>query len=277
MQFRATIVEVQKGENNMKKTLKTLIAGILCFALTACGSSSSAPKESEEQKEPETAAETKTEEESKEEEAKEEVKEAASWEVGEATITTWTDSIGSRWAQIICPVTNTGTKNLYLSTGTMDLEDADGHLVDSLSMVSVFPDVIQPDETGYYYEETILDEGTPEGLSVLPHVKVKEATIDCIRYDVSEVNVADEQYGGIKITGRVANSTDEDASLVYVTAFLYDSEDHMIASAFTILTDDLVAGDKVGFSMSTFSAPDTLTAGSVDHYEVYAYPTQYQF
>jgi hypothetical protein len=179
--------------------------------------------------------------------------------------------------QIICPVTNTGTKDLYLSAGTMDLEDSDGHLVDSKNMVSVFPDVLKPGETAYYYEETTLDEGSPAELSVLPHVKVKEAKVDPIRYETSEVEVSNEDYGGIKITGRVENTTDEDGKMVYVTAFLYDSGNNMIASAFTILMDDLVAGDKIGFSMSTMSVPDSVTAEAVDHYEIYAYPTQFQF
>ena len=190
---------------------------------------------------------------------------------------TFTNSIGTNWVQIICPVTNTGTKNLYLSAGTMDLEDAEGHLVDSESLVSVFPEVIKPGETAYYYEETTLDEGMPMELNVLPHVKVKEAKVEPIRYETSEISVVNDDFTGIKITGRVENKTEEDGKLVYVTAFLYDADNTMIASAFTILTDDLAAGDKIGFSMSAFSIPDYITAESVDHCEVFAYPQQFQF
>ena len=263
----------------MKKATKAFLAGILCIGLSACGSSGSSAKGDD--KKEETAAETEgeaaKEETAKEEAPKEEVKKEAAWEVGEAKSVTWTDSIGSKWIQIVCPVTNTGTKNLYLSAGSMDLEDSDGHLVDSKNLVSVFPDVLQPGETAYYYEETILDEGAPDELSILPHVKVKEATIECIRYETSDISITDDTYGGVKVTGRVENTTSEDGKMVYIVAFLYDADNNMIGSNFTILTDDLVAGDKVGFSMSGFSLPDGVTADVVDHYEIYAYPTQYQF
>lgn len=265
----------------MKKSATLFLAGVLCLGLTGCGSSSSSDSSKADEKEgasasEETAAETK-EDEKKEEEPKEEVKEEAAWEVGEATAVTYPDSIGSTWIQIICPVKNTGTKTLYLSSGTMDLEDKDGHLVDSKNLISVFPEVLQPGETAYYYEETILDDGMPTDLNVLPHVKVKEAKVDCIRYEISDVAIADEEYGGVKITGRVENTTDESESMVQIVALLYDADNNLLALPFTYLTDELAAGDKMGFSMSTFSAPDSVTAGAVDHYEIYAYPQQFQF
>ena len=255
----------------MKTTFRILSTAMLTLALTACGSSSSAAtSEKASEAEKETSAEPT-------EETKEETKEEAAWETGEGRATVWTDSIGSKWVQIICPVTNTGTKNLYLSAGTMDLEDTDGNLVDSKTMVSVFPEVIQPGETGYYYEETTLSEDSPEELTVVPHVKVDEAKVDCLRLTVSDVNITDEDYMGIKVTGRVENDTEEEAKLVYVTAFLYDADNNLLASVFTILPDALPAGEKIGFSASGLSLPDSITADMVDHYEAYAYPQQFQF
>ena len=262
----------------MKKTFTLFLTGILCLGLTGCGSCGSESSSADSKEETAAAEDTAAETETKEEEPKEETKkEEAAWEVGEASAVTYTDSIGSTWIQIVCPVTNTGTKNLYLSAGTMDLEDQDGHLVDSLNLVSVFPEVLQPGETAYYYEETILDEGAPAGLRVLPHVKVKEAKVDCIRYEISDVAVSDEQYGGVKVTGRVENTTSEGESFVQIIALLYDADSNLIALPFTYITDELAAGDKIGFSMSSFSVPDSVTASAVDHYEIYAYPQQYQF
>ncbi|MCR5230482.1 MAG: FxLYD domain-containing protein [Solobacterium sp.] len=257
----------------MKKAMTSLSAFALCLCLCACGSSGSSGTAKEESKASEAAAET-TEVKN---ETKEEVREEAAWEVGESKAVVWANSIGTKWVQIICPVTNTGTKNLYLNSATIDLEDTDGHLVDSKSMVSAYPDILLPGETAYYYEETTLEEGAPSELSVLPHVQVKEATVNPVRYEISDVTISDETYGGIKIVGRVENTTEEDGKLVYVTALLYDSEDNMIASAFTILNNDLTAKDKVGFSISTLSVPDTVTASAVDHYTIYAYPMQIQF
>lgn len=264
----------------MTKSATLFLAGVLCLGLTGCGSSSASDSSKAEEKEEtstteETAAETK--EKKKEEAPKEEVKEEAAWEVGEARAVTYSDSIGSLWVQIICPVTNTGTKNLYLSSGTMDLEDADGHLVESRSMVSVFPEVLQPGETAYYYEETILDEGSPTELKVLPHVKAKEATVDCVRYAISDTEFSDETYGGVKITGRVENTSSEAESFIQVIALLYDADNNLLALPFTYITDELAAGDKIGFSMTSFSVPENVTASAVDHVEFYAYPQQFQF
>ena len=258
----------------MKQSATAFLAGILCFGLTACSSSEASDTKADNKGE--TAKEEEVVEEKKEEPAAA-PKEEAAWEVGNARAVTYTDSIGSLWVQIICPVTNTGTKNLYLSAGTMDLEDADGHLVESQSLVSVFPEVLQPGETAYYYEETILDDGSPTELNVLPHVKIKEATVDCVRYAVSDTEISDDTYGGVKITGRVENTSSEAESYIQVVALLYDADNNLIALPFTFITDELAPGDKIGFSMSSFSSPDSVTADAVDHTEFYAYPLQYQF
>ena len=202
---------------------------------------------------------------------------APKWEVGEGTATVYQDSIGGTWVQVKVPVKNIGDTNLYLSAATMDLEDASGQLFDSISLVSVYPQVIQPGETAWYYEETTLDESPESDLTVVPHEEVQKATIDCMRYDISEVKITNESYGGIKVTGRVENKTEKDGSLVYVVAFLYDENDELLCQAFTILTNDLKAGDKVGFSATTFSNQDSFKAENVARYEVYAYPDEWQF
>ncbi len=199
------------------------------------------------------------------------------YEVGEGKVNVYKNSIGTYWAQVCVPVTNTGSCDLYLSSGTMDLEDADGHLVDSLQLVSVYPEVLQPGETAWYYEETTLDNEPASELKVVPHVDVAKAKVKCIRFDLSDVTISDDTFSGVKIVGRVENTTSKDEKMVYVVFFLYDEQDEMIGSAFTILTDGVKAGEKVGFTASTFAAPDSVTADKVSRYEAYAYPMQLQF
>lgn len=263
----------------MKRKLAIMLCMLMSVGVTACGSSSSSSTQPTPSANEENNAEADAEEAEAEEPEGESVSsgDSTAWEVGEGKVVTWTDSIGSGWVQIIVPVTNTGTDNLYLSTGTMDLEDETGHLVDSRSMVSVYPDVIQPGETAFYYEETTLEIEENTTLKVVPHVEVSKAKVDCIRYDVSDLTLKDEEYGGIALTGRVENTTEEEGSMVYVTALLYGSGNEPLAQAFTILDKNLAAGDKIGFSASTFSVPDSVTMDAVDHYEVFAYPTQFQF
>lgn len=198
------------------------------------------------------------------------------WEIGEASSVVWTDSIGTTWIQIAVPVTNTGSANLYLNSGTMDLEDETGHLLDSESLVSAYPQVIQPGETAWYYEETTLDAEARQ-ITVVPHVDVDKAKVECIRFEVSDLSLKDETYGGISVTGRVENATADTESMVYVVALLYDANDGLLGQAFTILTDELAAGETIGFSASSFSVPDSVTADSIARYDVYAFPYQFQF
>ena len=182
----------------------------------------------------------------------------AEWAVGQGRVLTYTDSINTTWAQVSVPVTNTGDRNLYLSSGTMDLEDAAGHLVDSLSLVGFYPQVLAPGETGWYYEETTLDAAPSSELTVVPHVDIKEATVECIRYEASDLSFADEEFGGIKATGRITNTTAADGSLVYVVLFLFDSEEKLVGQTFTILDGELKAGDTIGFSTQTFGSNDAI-------------------
>lgn len=216
-------------------------------------------------------------EEKQEEAARESAVEGAAWETGDGEVFVGEDSIGSAWVQVAVPVKNTGSENLYLGAGTIDLEDMDGHLVESLSLVSVYPQVLKPGETAWYFEEATLDEMPSSDLKAVPHVDVKEASVDCIRYETSDVTISDNEFGEVKITGRVENTTEEEGTMVEIAAFLYDADENFIGIIYTYLDGSLAAGDKMGFSASSFANVKGLTAADVANYKIYAYPTQYQF
>lgn len=203
--------------------------------------------------------------------------EGAAWEIGDGQVVIGEDSIDSVWVQVAVPVKNTGSVNLYLESGTIDLEDADGHLVESFSLVPVYPQVLKPGETGWYYEERTLDEKPSSDLKAVPHVDVEEASVNCIRYEVSDVTISDEDFGDLKVTGRVENTTEEEGSMVEVAIFLYDDEENFIGRINTYLDENLAAGDKIGFSATSFVNIQDLTAADIAEYKVYAYPTQFQF
>ena len=244
--------------------LAVVLIAVLAF-MAACGGS-------------EDPADTETASSNAEENTGTESQSGVDWEVGEGTAVTWTDSIGSEWVQLVVPVTNTGSENLYLGSGTFDLEDESGALVKTLDMVSAYPEVLKPGETACYYEETGIDGDAEKNLIVVPHVDVEEATVDCIRLDVSETSIVNEEYtGGVRVKGRVENTTDADQELVYVSAILYDADNKVIGSVFTILNNTLPVGERIGFEAGSLSAPDSLNTDAVDHYEVFAYPSQMQF
>lgn len=261
----------------MKKKILLIVAALCALlVLSACGeepapsqATDGAPSEPVQQQSQEVAPPKESEP---------EVQKTA-YEITYQNARVWNDSIGTTWVQTIVEITNTGSGNLYLSSGAYDLEDANGTLLASQTMVSAFPSVLAPGEKGYMYEETTLDDYSGDGkITVFPRPDVKEAKVDLIRYNVTDVKVSDDTYGGLKVLGRVENSTDADSDgMVYIVAFFYDASGNPIASAFTILTEDIQSGAKIGFELSAFSLPDDITASSVTETVVYAYPLQMQF
>ncbi|MBQ7500283.1 MAG: hypothetical protein IJT91_05265 [Clostridia bacterium] len=197
------------------------------------------------------------------------------YEIGEGSTFVWTNSVGSRWIRIAVPITNTGSENLYLSSSTIDVEDADGTLVQSFPFVGAYPQVLRPGETAYYYEETLYDASQTEGLKVIPHIDAEKATVDCIRYDVSEIKITDTGFLGARVVGSVENNTGEDGTAVYITANLFDSDGNIIGRQFTILIDDLKAGEKTVFESGSLGL--NLKSADIASYEVYAFEYQYQF
>jgi len=268
----------------MKKVFAIVLALALVVSCTACGAESASGSETEKSEE---SAATVVEESSKASsaEASTETSVAAEengdpYEVTYSHAVTWTDSIGSVWVQVIVEIKNTSEDNLYLDSGSYDLEDAAGTLIASQTLVSEFPNVLAPGEIGYMYEETTLDAAVDGELTVIPRVSAKKATVDLLRYDVADAALSTDTYGGLKMLGRVTNSSSkdsEDSDMIYVVAFLYDSSNVCIGQMFTILTDPLAAGDTIGFEINAFSLPETVTEDVVASTTVLAYPLQYQF
>lgn len=192
--------------------------------------------------------------------------------------TVYHNSIGTTWVQAVIQIENTGSEPLYLNSSSADLENNEGKLVKTLSLLSAYPTVLLPGETALLVEDTTLDNDPGvEELNVIPHLDIAKAKVECIRYNISNLSLENEQYGGIKMLGRVENNTTEVGSMVYVVANLYDANHNGIGQLFTILTNDLNPGEKIGFTLTCLSAPDSLTVENVASYEVFAFPLQFQF
>lgn len=115
-------------------------------------------------------------------------------------------------------------------------------------------------------------------MTVVPRINSEEATIDCIRYPVTEIFLSDTTYYGIKAVGRIENTTNADEdSTIYVVIILYDSDNNPIGILKDLITDDFSAGSKIGFEATSLSMPDTITTSSVASYKAYSYPLKYQF
>jgi hypothetical protein len=189
----------------------------------------------------------------------------------------YTNSIGTVWLQAIVEVTNTGTVDLYMSSGKFDIEDENGKLIDTEEMVSVYPQIISPGEKAYYNAETTLDNITDDTIiKIVPKIDAEKSKTKKINLAVSEVEISDDKYRGINILGRIENTTDEEQTMLYVVIVCYDVTDNPIAVISTI-TDALEPGEKTSFKATALSIPDDITAASVASYTALAFPYQFQF
>ena len=196
-----------------------------------------------------------------------EQKAEAAYELGEITTKVFTNSIGTTWVIGIAPVKNTGTCDLYISSVNMDIEDADGSLVDTMSLATSTPTVISPGETAVLYGESTVD---AEGdYKVVPTFKAVKAKIPNTRYPVSDIKISeDKDFGDIEVIGRVENNGDEEES-IEVAVIFYGADGSVLGTEHTY-TDEIAAGSKGTFKVST--SVNEIDLEDIDHYDVIAYP-----
>ena len=203
-------------------------------------------------------------------------KSAENYEIISSSVKTYKDSIGITWAQAIVEVENTGSSNLFLHSGTCDLEDLEGNLIASKS-ISVFPQIIAPGEKAFYYDEYALDTlAEPIELKIIPRPEIVKSSSKHITCTVTDISITDYALGGIKVMGRVENTSESEESLIYVAVVLFNEDSEPIGLVYTILSDGLAPGEKVGFEATALSLPSDVTADSVESYTAVAYPYQFQ-
>lgn len=186
------------------------------------------------------------------------------------------NSIGTVWVSVIAEVTNTGNTDLYLSSGSFDLEDESGKLVKVISLVSVYPQIISPGEKAYYYDSTTIDNVSENAnLSVILQPDIVKSKTDKISFPVTNVEISNREYGGVEAVGRVENTSQEDESMLYIAVILFDSNDNPLLVLFDI--EDVKAGVKKGFNATNLGISDDITAASVSRFVAVAYTYQFQF
>lgn len=200
------------------------------------------------------------------------------YEITYKNVESWVNSIGTTRVQVIVEIKNTGKIPIYLSSSSYDLEDSTGKLIAAKSLISTYPNVIKSGEKGYMYDETSLENAIEGKLNVIPRISAKKATVACIRYEVSEITISDTSYLGPKMSGRIQNTTTKDEDgLIYVVGILYNNDGNPIGVLYDIITENLPAGNKIGFEATSLSMPKTVNTSTIKTYQVYAYPHQYQF
>lgn len=201
-----------------------------------------------------------------------------SYEITDTVFEHGKNSIGTHEYTGIVEITNNGKSNLYLKNCTFDLEDDNGHLLQTDDMISSCPDIIAPGEKGYFYNSYgSIDDGVSldNGLKFKPNVEIVKAKGDPVDYEVSDLSIIDDTFGP-KITGRIKNATDKDDSMIYVQVIFYDENNKVMAIEGTNVLD-LKAGAQKSFDVSGIGLPENVKNGEYSKYEVLARATYYQF
>ena len=203
------------------------------------------------------------------------------YEITDTNFEYYTNSIGNIEYYGYVEITNTGSTNIYMDECTFDIEDNDGHLLQSDDYISKTVDILAPGEVGYFFNSLGSsnfddDVDLSNGVKLVPNYKLEEANDDVVDYVVSDTDIKENKYGGVKVTGRVENTTDEDDSLVQVSIIFYDKNDKVIGIDFTYI-DELDAGSKQSFDTSTRFASESIKFKDIKDYKVIARKSYYQF
>lgn len=150
-------------------------------------------------------------------------------------------------------------------------------MIGSGKLVGAYPEVIKPGEMTYYCDTRSLDISEVTEAVVLPRPVADVATVDCIGFPVTDINLIDGGYVGPRVTGQIENTSDEVQNMVYVSAMLFDKNDVPVVHAFTIIVEDLHPGDKIGFEAFVMSLSEGVAFEDLGDVQVTAYPTQFQF
>ena len=166
-------------------------------------------------------------------------KEQASFEVTYKNVSFYRDSISDLIGQSIVEIENTGSSNLYLDFSSYELTAEDGTIIHTTSgSFTPAPQVIEPGEKGYYYEEQLMDDQTPtEGITITPHINASTAKVDNVRLEVSNTEVYDKDMGSVDLHGKVKNTTGAAQTDICVTAVLFNENAEPIGQLSTVLAN----------------------------------------
>lgn len=286
------------SDRNKEKTDSALLAstddtkeftyknGKISYEVSAMGTTSTVELTQTSKDAPETATEsetgtsdTTTSDSSYSDTADNTSKEQASFEVTYKNVSFYRDSISDLIGQSIVEVENTGSSNLYLDSSSYELTAEDGTIIHTTSGTFMpCPQVIEPGEKGYYYEEELMDDQTPtEGIAITPHINASTAKVENVRLEVSNTEIYDKDMGNIDVHGKVKNTTGTEQSDVYVAAILFNANNEPIGQLWTILSNTLQPDEEIGFELEPSLLPEDITTADIANYKVFAYTNQYQY
>jgi len=170
-------------------------------------------------------------------------------EVTKKAFQVWKDSVNAVWGHGAIEIKNTGNVSIEIGDISISFVGKDKSILATMSMVLPVPEILQPGEVAYAGDST-----TIEGLTEPSEVAGIEANIDFDKTDskaqlleITSLKIISSDYGGPKVTGRVSNTSSENADDIRIAIALFDDKNNLLG----VYTDSpdvtLAPGKSMGF------------------------------
>lgn len=170
------------------------------------------------------------------------------------------DSVGNAWLNVIVTVKNTGEEAIRLTDGCI-VVFAEEQQVLTIEDATCYPSVLQPGESGYYFEQVLkyVDENCEFRVDF--GANMEKASSEITQF-VVDSQVYDAAFG-VEVRGTLSES----AQGVVCAAVLFNTEQKPFAVLYEYFdepTDE--------FTLSSDKLPEGLTKEDVSSHIVYVYP-----
>ena len=185
----------------------------------------------------------------------------AKLEISQQTAGAWVNSIDTVWVHSAAIFKNTGDTPVDIGETQMNYKAADGSILGTSTMIYAVPQIVNPGETAFIGESTILD-GTvskDEFSETTYNFNFEETTEDPNLMEVSAVKGIDGEYG-YKVTGLVKNPTAEQQDDVRLAAALFDANGALLGVLEGSVDVGLAPGGEAGFELSYPELPEGVGA-----------------
>ena len=185
----------------------------------------------------------------------------AKLEISQQTAGAWVNSIDTVWVHSAAVFENTGDTPVEIGETQMNYKATDGSILGTSTMIYAVPRIVNPGETAFIGESTILD-GTmskDDFSETTYNFNFEETTEDPNLMEVSGVKGVDGEYG-YKVTGLVKNPTTEQQDDIRLAAALFDANGELLGVLEGSVDVGLAPGGEAGFELSYPELPEGVAA-----------------
>lgn len=185
----------------------------------------------------------------------------AKLEISQQTAGAWVNSIGTVWVHSAAIFENTGDTPVDIGETQMNYKATDGSILGTSTMIYAVPQIVNPGETAFISESTILDGTTSKDdfSETTFNFNFNETTKDPNLMEVSGVKGVDGEYG-YKVTGLVKNPTAEQQDDIRLAAALFDANGSLLGVLKGSVDVGLAPGGEAGFELSYPDLPEGVAA-----------------